>query len=168
MEKGKKGFTHLNAENKARMVDTTNKVETQRKALARAEVRMSPEAFKAMLNHSVEKGEVLSVAQIAGISAAKRTSDLIPLCHPLPLDHVSIRFKLQREDFSILVESEVKTHAKTGVEMEALVAAAVCALTIYDMCKSLDKSITITHLFLLEKSGGKSETFKREGAEHIP
>jgi cyclic pyranopterin phosphate synthase len=164
MGRRKKVLTHLDARQKARMVDVANKAETQRVAVARAVVKMSQEAFQAIQKHSVAKGEVLSVAQIAGIQAAKRTSELIPLCHPLPLDHISVQFKPRKKDSSILVESEVKTHAKTGVEMEALVAASVSALTIYDMCKAIDKSITITNLFLVEKRGGKSGTFKRKGA----
>lgn len=160
----KKRLTHLDDDNKACMVDITNKFKTPRKAVAQAVVKMSPEALEAILTQSVKKGEVLGVAQIAGISAAKRTSELIPLCHPLQLDHISVKFKVQRKKFSILIQSEVKTNAKTGVEMEALVAAAVSALTIYDMCKALDKSISITDLFLLKKTGGKSGTFKRKGA----
>lgn len=164
MGRRKKVLTHLDADQKARMVDVAKKAKTRRVAIARAEVRMSPEAFQGIQKHSVAKGEVLSVAQIAGIQAAKRTSELIPLCHLLPLDHISIRFNLRKRDSSILVESEVKTHAKTGVEMEALVAASVSALTIYDMCKAIDKSMIITGLFLLEKRGGKSGTFKRKGA----
>ncbi len=164
MGKKKKVLTHLDADQKARMVDVARKSKTRRLAVARAEVRMSPEAFQAIQKHSVAKGEVLSVAQIAGIQAAKRTSELIPLCHPLPLDHIAVRFKPRKKDYSILVESEVKTHAKTGVEMEALMAACVSALTIYDMCKAIDKSITITDLVLVEKRGGKSGTFKRKGA----
>jgi cyclic pyranopterin phosphate synthase len=168
MGRKKKGLTHLDADNKARMVDVSNKVETQRSAVAQAKVKMSSKAFDAVWSRSAEKGEVLGVAQIAGISAAKRTSELIPLCHPLPLNHISVKFKPLRKDSSVLVESEVKTDAKTGVEMEALIAAAVSALTIYDMCKAMDKSIVITDLFLLQKTGGKSGTFKRKGAKHIP
>jgi cyclic pyranopterin phosphate synthase len=125
---------------------------------------MSPEAFEAVVDQTLEKGAVLNVAQIAGISAAKKTSDLIPLCHPLPLSQISVDFRLQDQDHSVLVEARAKADAKTGVEMEALVAAAVSALTIYDMCKAIDKAITITDLVLLEKTGGKSGTFKRESA----
>jgi cyclic pyranopterin phosphate synthase len=168
MTPSKKRFTHLDADNRAAMVDITNKDETKRAAMAQARVKMSPEAFEALLNQTIEKGDVLSVAQIAGISAAKKTSELIPLCHPLPLSQISVEFKLRREDHAVDVHSLAKADAKTGVEMEALVAAAVSALTIYDMCKAIDKSITITDLFLLEKTGGKSGTFKRKSAQHIP
>ncbi len=164
MTRKKNNLTHLDTDQKARMVDVSKKAKTQRLAMAQAEVRMSPRAFQAIKDHSVVKGEVLSVAQIAGIQAAKKTSELIPLCHPLPLDHISVKFTLRKKYSSILVRSEVKTHAKTGVEMEALVSAAVSALTIYDMCKAIDKSITITDLFLVKKRGGKSGSFKRKGA----
>lgn len=163
----KKTLTHLDADYNARMVDVSEKTRTQRRAVAQAKVRMSAKAFQAIQNNSIAKGEVLSVAQIAGIFAAKKTSALIPLCHPLPLDHISIQFRLHKKTCSILVESEIKIQAKTGVEMEALTAAAVSALTIYDMCKAIDKSMTITDLCLLEKTGGKSGSYKRKSAEHI-
>ncbi len=163
----KKILTHIDASQKARMVDVSGKEETRRVAVARAEVRMSREAFLAIQKRSVAKGEVLNVAQIAGIQAAKKTYELIPLCHPLPIDQVSIRFKSNKKTFSILVESEVKTQARTGVEMEALTAASVAALTIYDMCKAIDKSMTITKVYLIKKTGGKSGLFKRKGAQHI-
>ena len=149
------------------MVDIAQKAKTERVAVAQAEVRMAPEAFQAIQNNSVAKGEVLSVSQIAGICAAKKTSELIPLCHPLSLEHISVRFKPNKKTSSILVESQVKTNARTGVEMEALVAAAVSALTIYDMCKAIDKTMIITDLFLVKKIGGKSGLFERKSAQHI-
>jgi cyclic pyranopterin phosphate synthase len=160
----KKRLSHLDGENKAAMVDVSGKAVTTRAATAQVRVKMSPEAFEAVVDQTLEKGAVLNVAQIAGISAAKKTSDLIPLCHPLPLSQISVDFRLQDQDHSVLVEARAKADAKTGVEMEALVAAAVSALTIYDMCKAIDKAITITDLVLLEKTGGKSGTFKRESA----
>ena len=141
------------------MVDTTEKSATARRAIASARVLMSPATIAAIREHQTPKGDPLETARLAGIVAAKRTADLIPLCHPLPLTHIDMRAELR--DDGVYLESEVATHAQTGVEMEALTAAAVAALTIYDMCKALDKSMTITEVRLELKTGGKSGDFRR-------
>jgi cyclic pyranopterin phosphate synthase len=145
-------------------VDTSAKAQTARRAVASARVLMSPETIEAVRAHRTPKGDPLETARIAGIMAAKRTAELIPLCHPLPLTHADVRAEL-RED-GVYLEAEASTNAQTGVEMEALTAAAVAALTVYDMCKAVEKGIRITDLRLEEKTGGKSGTWKRgeEGA----
>jgi cyclic pyranopterin phosphate synthase len=141
------------------MVDTSGKAPTARRALASACVLMSPETVAAVRAHRTPKGDPLEAARIAGIMAAKRTADLIPLCHPLPLTHADVRAELR--DDGVHIEAEAATTAQTGVEMEALTAAAVAALTIYDMCKAIDKGMTITDLRLEEKTGGKSGDYRR-------
>jgi cyclic pyranopterin phosphate synthase len=143
------------------MVDVGEKPPTQRRAVAEAFVRMSPRALRALRTGSVKKGDVLATAQIAGIAAAKKTSELIPLCHPLALTHVALTFAM-RPPNRVHVRCETACVGATGVEMEALTGAAVAALTIYDMCKALDREMTIEGLQLLEKSGGRSGTFKRK------
>ncbi len=155
-------FSHLNREGKARMVDVTSKEETTREGRARAKVILSPQTFNLLKEGGLKKGDVFSVAQIAGIQAAKRTWELIPLCHSIPLGLVEINFYPNEEENSIEVESLVRTEAKTGVEMEALVACAISALTIYDMCKSVERGIRIENLRLVYKTGGKSGTFRGE------
>jgi cyclic pyranopterin phosphate synthase len=145
---------------RARMVDTSEKPDTVRHAVASARVMMSAESVKAIREARAPKGDPLESARLAGIMAAKRTAELIPLCHPLPLTHVDLRAELQ--DTSVYLESEVTTRAQTGVEMEALTAVSVAALTIYDMCKALDKSMTITDIRLELKTGGKSGDYRRE------
>ena len=152
-------FTHLDPLGHARMVDVTPKEPTHRRAVARCKVFMQPETTSAIANREVKKGDVLAVARVAGIQAAKRTSDLIPLCHPLLVGSVSISFDLG--DDYVAVESHVETVDRTGVEMEALHACAVAALTIYDMCKSADRGMTIGDLALWEKTGGRSGTYRR-------
>lgn len=142
------------------MVDTTEKSDTARRAIASARVLMSTETVAAIREARAPKGNPLEAARLAGIMAAKRTAELIPLCHPLPLTHVDVRAELQ--DGSVYLESEVNTRAQTGVEMEALTAVAVAALTVYDMCKALDKSMTITDVRLELKSGGKSGDYRRQ------
>ena len=142
------------------MVDTSEKPVTSRRAVASARVSMSPATVAAIQNHSTPKGDPLETARLAGIVAAKRTAELIPLCHPLPLTHVEVRAELQ--DSGVYLEAEVTTRAQTGVEMEALTAVSVAALTVYDMCKALDKAITITDIRLESKTGGKSGDYKRE------
>lgn len=142
------------------MVDTTDKSATTRRAVASAQVIMSAQTVEAIRRHQTPKGDPLETARIAGIMAAKRTADLIPLCHPLPLTHIDVRVDLRPA--GVYIESEVATHAQTGVEMEALTAATVAALTIYDMCKALDKSIRITDVRLEMKTGGKSGEYHRE------
>jgi cyclic pyranopterin phosphate synthase len=152
-------LTHIDEQGRARMVDTSDKSITTRTAVASARVLMSPATVAAIRNHQGPKGDPLETARLAGIMAAKRTADLIPLCHPLPLTHVDVRAEV-RED-GVYLEAEITTRAQTGVEMEALTAVSVAGLTVYDMCKALDKSITITDVRLEHKTGGKSGDFHR-------
>jgi cyclic pyranopterin phosphate synthase len=152
-------LSHMDEEGRVRMVDTGAKAATARRARASVRVLMSQATVEAVRAHRTPKGDPLETARIAGIMAAKRTADLIPLCHPLPLTHVEVRATL--EDGGVLIEAEAATNAQTGVEMEALTAASVAALTVYDMCKALEKGITVTDLRLEEKTGGKSGDWKR-------
>lgn len=152
-------LSHVDEEGRVRMVDTGAKAVTVRRAVASARVLMSPETVEALRAHRTPKGDPLQAARIAGIMAAKRTAELIPLCHPLPLTHADVRAEVQ--DDGVLIEAEASTVAQTGVEMEALTAAAVAALTIYDMCKALDKGMVISEVRLEEKTGGKSGDWKR-------
>lgn len=149
-------LTHLDNKGKAKMVDVSAKEMNLRTSSASAEVILSKEAFKAVKNNSVIKGDVLSVARIAGIQAAKKTSELIPLCHNIFISSVTIEFELNERNKSIKIISEAKTNSVTGIEMEALTAVSIAALTIYDMCKAIDKSISIKDIHLLSKTGGKS------------
>ncbi len=153
-------LTHIDELGRAKMVDTTEKQITTRRAIASARVLMSPETVRAIRDHQTPKGEPLETARLAGIMAAKRTSELIPLCHPLPLTHVDVRAEVTSDGVSI--ETEISTNAQTGVEMEALTAASVAALTIYDMCKALDKTMSITDVRLELKTGGKSGDYRRK------
>jgi len=153
-------LTHLDEQGRARMVDTSEKPVTSRRAVASARVSMSAETLAAIRNHSTPKGDPLETARLAGIVAAKRAAELIPLCHPLPLTHVEVRAELQNR--GVYLEAEVTTRAQTGVEMEALTAVSVAALTVYDMCKALDKAITISDIRLESKTGGKSGDYQRE------
>jgi cyclic pyranopterin phosphate synthase len=155
-----KKLTHIDEQGRARMVDTSDKTVTNRRAVASARVLMSPETVATIRDSRAPKGDPLEAARLAGIMAAKRTAELIPLCHPLPLTHVDVRAELQ--DGGVYLEGEVTTRAQTGVEMEALTAVSVAALTVYDMCKALDKSMTITEVRLELKSGGKSGDYRRE------
>ncbi len=152
-------LTHIDENGKAQMVDVGNKEDTKRSATASGKVSMSSETIEALKKQELQKGDVLGVARVAGIQAAKKTSDLIPLCHPLAVNFASVNFRIQESHVEI--EATVKTSGKTGVEMEALTACSVTALTIYDMCKAMDKSITIDEIKLLEKTGGKSGNWKR-------
>ena len=154
-----KSLTHIDEQGRARMVDTSEKSATARRAVASARVLMSAETVAAIRGHQTPKGDPLETARLAGIMAAKRTAELIPLCHPLPLTHVDVKARI--EEFGVYLEAEVSTNAQTGVEMEALTAVSVAALTIYDMCKALDKSITISDVRLEKKSGGKSGDYER-------
>lgn len=149
-------FSHLKENGSLQMVDISSKTFTERKAIAKAEVVFPSEIYPQILSQDVPKGDFLSCAKIAGILAAKKTSELIPLCHPLPISHVEISFKFIPENFSLEITSEVTTIAQTGVEMEALTAVSIAALTIYDMCKSLHKGIKIDKIRLVYKKGGKS------------
>ena len=152
-------LTHIDEQGKLKMVDTSAKAITARRAVASARVLMSAATLAAVSEHRTPKGDPLETARLAGIMAAKRTADLIPLCHPLPLTHLDVRVQIEGTGFYL--EAEVSTNAQTGVEMEALTAVSIAALTIYDMCKALDKSITITDIRLESKSGGKSGDYQR-------
>ncbi len=154
-------LTHFDEQGSAIMVDVSGKAVTTRTAIASATVYMKPETLNMIKDRTISKGDVLAVARIAGIMATKKTPELIPLCHPLALSSVRIDFMLQEESSSIEVISTVKIQAQTGVEMEALTGCAVAALTIYDMCKAVDKAMTIKDIKLLEKHGGKSGSFTR-------
>jgi cyclic pyranopterin phosphate synthase len=152
-------LSHIDDEGRVKMVDTSDKATSIRQAVASARVLMSRETVTAVRDHRTPKGDPLEAARLAGIMAAKRTADLIPLCHPLPLTHVNVRADIQ--DYGVRLESSVSTNAQTGVEMEALTAVSVAALTIYDMCKALDKGITISDVRLERKTGGKSGDYIR-------
>ena len=152
-------LTHINDQGRAKMVDVSEKAETFRSATASATVNVTPETMRIIRTGGIKKGDVLSVAQVAGIMAAKKTADIVPMCHPLMLSSVDIRFELT--DTEIHIISTVKCKGVTGVEMEALTAASTAALTVYDMCKAVQRDITITDIMLLRKSGGKSGEFTR-------
>lgn len=153
-------LSHLDVEGRVAMVDTGAKPQTARRARASVRVLMSAETVAALRAGRTPKGDPIETARIAGIMGAKRTAELIPLCHPLPLTHVDVRAEVRDE--GVYIEAEASTNAQTGVEMEALTAAAVAALTVYDMCKAVEKGITITDLRLEEKTGGKSGTWVRQ------
>jgi cyclic pyranopterin phosphate synthase len=153
-------LTHFDAEGNARMVDVSEKPETERTATAKGTVRMSPDTLRLIKAGGVKKGDVLSVAQLAGIMGAKRTPDLIPLCHPLALSSVSVELSLDEANAAVEIAATCKLKGRTGVEMEALTAVSVAALTVYDMVKAVDKSLRITDIRLTHKSGGKSGTFE--------
>ena len=152
-------FTHLDDQGRARMVDVGDKASSRRKAIARAEIHMSPETIQALTQGGIPKGDVLAVARVAGIQAAKKTAELPPLCHPLPLTSVTVEFEIKED--RVEIESKAETFGQTGVEMEALTACSVAALTIYDMCKALDRMMVIESVALWEKEGGKSGDWKR-------
>jgi len=156
-----RGLTHLDPLGRARMVDVTPKEATHRRAIARCRVHMTAETTALVARGAVTKGDVLAVARVAGIQAAKRTPDLIPLCHQLMVGSILINFTI--DDTWVEIEAQVETVDKTGVEMEALTACSVAALTIYDMCKSADRSMTIGELALWEKTGGRSGVYRRKG-----
>ncbi|MGB9898617.1 cyclic pyranopterin monophosphate synthase MoaC [Thermanaerothrix sp.] len=151
-----KSLTHLDEQGRARMVDVSAKPETLRIAIAKGEVRLKPETLDLIRQGLMKKGDVLTVAQIAGIMAAKRTADLIPLCHPLPLHQVEVTLTLEDALPGVVITASARTTAKTGVEMEALTAVAVSALTVYDMVKAVEKTAQITNIRLVEKHGGQS------------
>ncbi|WP_068672591.1 cyclic pyranopterin monophosphate synthase MoaC [Oceanobacillus sp. Castelsardo] len=158
-------FTHFNEHGRAKMVDISDKKETARTAIARSSVQMKRIVYENITEQKNKKGDVLSVAQVAGIMAAKQTSSLIPMCHPIPISGVDLSFEwanTENETYELIINAEVKTVGSTGVEMEALTAASVTALTVYDMCKAVDKGMVIGQTYLLEKSGGKNGDFKRE------
>ena len=155
-------FSHFNDQGRARMVDVTGKAATFRRAAAAGEVRVSPETLAAIREGKLKKGDVLAVAQVAGIQAAKHNWELIPMCHPLPLTGIDIAFALSDQPCMVEIRATVSCTGVTGVEMEALTAVSVAALTIYDMCKAVQKDMRITNIRLLEKSGGKSGDYKAE------
>ena len=154
-------FTHLDDKGKARMVDVSGKRTTRREAVARGRVLMQPETARAVESQTIAKGDVLAVAKIAGVMAAKRTSELIPLCHPLEITAVDVSFRTDARRGEIEIEASVRTLGRTGVEMEALTAVSAAALTIYDMCKAADRGMTLSDIRLVLKRGGKSGTFRR-------
>lgn len=153
-------FTHIDADGNAVMVDVSDKADTERVATAKGRVLMSPETLKMIMDGGVKKGDVLSVAQLAGIMGAKRTPDLIPLCHPLALTSVKVNLTANPDDNAIDIDATCKLKGQTGVEMEALTAVSVAALTVYDMCKAADRGMQIVDIRLTYKSGGKSGTFE--------
>jgi cyclic pyranopterin monophosphate synthase len=164
-------LTHFNEEGRARMVDVSEKSHTSRKAVATGEVYMLPETLRLIKEGQIKKGDVLAVAQVAGIMGAKRTHEIIPMCHPLLLTGVDISFQVNEDPnsetglCSITVNATVKVTGQTGVEMEALTAVSMATLTIYDMCKAVDKGMYFNNIGLLHKSGGKSGTFEKESVE---
>ncbi|WP_246946087.1 cyclic pyranopterin monophosphate synthase MoaC [Bacillus pinisoli] len=156
-------FTHFNEQGHAKMVDITSKTDTVRTAVARSSIEVSREIYQKIISSEMEKGDVLAVAQVAGIMAAKKTPDIIPMCHPIPIKGVNISFTWEQKDdqFELIIEGEVKTKGSTGVEMEALTAVSACALTVYDMCKAVDKGMIIGPTYLITKTGGKSGDYQR-------
>jgi cyclic pyranopterin phosphate synthase len=162
MDRKEKVFTHLNEDGSVRMIDVGGKSVTRRIARAVCRIRMRPSTLKRISGGTIQKGDVLTTAKIAGILAAKRVHELIPLCHPIPIDGVDVSFAPGAQEGILDIRAEVATDAKTGAEMEALQAAVQAALTVYDMCKSVDREMTIEELALVEKRGGKSGTWKRK------
>jgi cyclic pyranopterin phosphate synthase len=157
-------LTHLDEHGNARMVDVGDKPETTRRAVARAVVRMSPDTAAKVLAGDAPKGDVLGTARIAGILAAKRTGELIPLCHPLALDHVDIEAEVDAAAGTVTLTAEARVTARTGVEMEAMTAASVAALTVYDMVKALERGVEIASVALVAKSGGRSGEWRRDAS----
>ncbi|MGM0924567.1 MAG: cyclic pyranopterin monophosphate synthase MoaC [Bacillota bacterium] len=157
-------FTHFNQQGRAKMVDISNKHDSVRTAVAVSSVVMKEHVYEQIVNHKLQKGDVLAVAQVAGIMAAKNTWNIIPMCHPIPLKGIDIEFEWKKENglFHLMIAAAVKTTGSTGVEMEALTSASVCALTVYDMCKALDKGLIIGPAYLSVKTGGKSGDYTRD------
>jgi cyclic pyranopterin phosphate synthase len=158
-------LTHFDRKGRARMVDVSKKKETLREAVVQGSIFMNPITFKRIMSGKIEKGDVFAVAKVAGIMAAKRTSEIIPMCHPLNLSHVEVNFYPVEKQSRIDIEAKVKIKAQTGVEMEGFVAVAAAGLTIYDMCKAIDRGMVISNIHLVKKTGGKSGTYvtKRKG-----
>ncbi|MBL4953461.1 cyclic pyranopterin monophosphate synthase MoaC [Neobacillus sp. OS1-32] len=157
-------FTHFNEEGRAKMVDVSNKPKTVRTAFAHSSITVSEEIYQKITHHEMKKGDVLAVAQVAAVMAAKKTWEIIPMCHPIPLTGINISFsweQIQLKQYQLHIAVSVKTIGSTGVEMEALTAASACALTVYDMCKAVDKGMVIGPTYLVEKTGGKSGDYKR-------
>jgi len=159
------GFTHFNEQGRAKMVDVSAKPETIRTAIAESSIELNAQVYEYISENKIKKGDVLAVAQIAGIMAAKKTWDIIPMCHPIPLNGINIEFtwKKNEDQYVLCIRTTVKTKGSTGVEMEALTASSISALTVYDMCKAVDKGMVIGPTYLVEKTGGvSSKDFKRE------
>jgi cyclic pyranopterin phosphate synthase len=152
-------LTHFDKRGRAKMVDVSKKAETLREAVVRGSVFMKPQTFKKIMSGSIVKGDVFAVAKVAGIMAAKKTSEIIPMCHPINLSHVEVNFFPFQKESRIDIEAKVKIKAQTGVEMEGFVAVAVAGLTIYDMCKAIDRGMVISDIHLVKKTGGKSGTY---------
>lgn len=155
-------LTHFNEQGRPRMVDVSDKAITHRVAIARGRITMAPETLKRIVEGDVKKGDVLATAQVGGIMGGKETSRLIPMCHNIPITGLDIGFDVEEETSSIVITARAKTDGKTGIEMEALTAVSVAALTIYDMCKAMDRSMRIDGIQLVEKRGGKSGTYRLE------
>lgn len=162
------GLSHLDEQGRARMVDVGDKAESRRECVARAAVRMAPATLAAITEGRTPKGDVLAVARIAGVQAAKRTHEWIPLAHPLALDAVEVDLRPDPAGSCVHVEARVRARARTGVEMEALVAASAAGLTLYDMCKAIDRAMTLDAVRLVRKSGGKSGDWHRPGEDEAP
>lgn len=158
-------LTHFDAEGRARMVDVSDKAETKREAIAQGEIKMAPATLKLVKEGKLAKGDVLGVAQVGGIMGVKQASNLIPMCHPLLITGTNVYFEVDEANSQVKIEARVRTTGKTGVEIEALTAVSVAALTIYDMCKAVDKDMVIGNIRLVQKTGGKSGTYNREGEE---
>jgi len=156
-------LSHFDKAGKARMVDISGKSTTDREAIAAGSVHMKPETLQLIKEGQIGKGDVLGVARVAGIMAAKKTPELIPLCHPLSISSVAVDFAFDERRSSVVIKATVAVSGRTGVEMEALIAVSAAALTIYDMCKSADREMVISDIMLLEKRGGKSGEFRRKG-----
>jgi cyclic pyranopterin phosphate synthase len=152
-------LTHFDKKGRARMVDVSEKAETLRESVVRGSVFMNPDSFKKIMSGKIEKGDVFAVAKVAGIMAAKRTSEIIPMCHPLNISHVEINFYPVEKESRIDIEARVRIKAQTGVEMEGFVAVAAAGLTIYDMCKAIDRGMVLSNIHLIKKTGGKSGTY---------
>ena len=152
-------LTHFDKQGRARMVDVSKKRETSRESVVRGSIFMKPQTFKKIVSGKIEKGDVFAVARVAGIMAAKKTAEIIPMCHPLNLAHIEINFSPVEKESRIDIESRVRIIAQTGVEMEALVAVSVAGMTIYDMCKAIDRGMTLSNIHLAMKKGGKSGTY---------
>jgi len=158
-------LTHFDKKGRAKMVDVSDKAETLREAVVRGSVFMNPKTFKRIMSGDIAKGDVLAIAKVAGIMAAKKTSEIIPMCHPLNLSHVEVNFYPVGKDSRIDIEAKVKIKAQTGVEMEGFIAVAAAGLTIYDMCKAIDRGMMFSNIHLVKKTGGKSGTYT---SKHLP
>jgi len=164
-ERGMAKLTHFDKRGRAKMVDVSKKAETLREAVVRGSISMDPKTFKRIISGKISKGDVFAVARVAGIMAAKKTSEFIPMCHPLNLSHVEIDFVPFEKESRIDIEARVKIRAQTGVEMEGFMAVAAAGLTIYDMCKAIDRGMVLSNIYLVKKTGGKSGAYfaKRKG-----